>query len=87
VRDSDGKNQGRREDERNLYRQKKKQMEEDVETESERADGVDHGQRNFKDTNPLMSSFLSIFWGPNGTRFARCHFRAKKVSIFRGPPS
>ena len=26
------------------------------------------------------------FLGPNGTRFARCHFRAQKSLDFQGPP-
>ncbi len=29
---------------------------------------------------------FSTFLGPNGTFYARCHFRAQKVSIFRAPP-
>ncbi len=29
---------------------------------------------------------ISTFLGPNGTRFARCHFRAQESLDFQGPP-
>ncbi len=30
--------------------------------------------------------FTTTFFGPSGTRFARCHFRAQKSLDFQGPP-
>jgi hypothetical protein len=34
-----------------------------------------------KSITPLLD-----FFGPNDTRFARCHFRAQKSLDFQGPP-
>jgi hypothetical protein len=42
--------------------------------------------------NPLLWPLEGVdpenhdFLGPNGIHFARCHFRAQKVSIFRAHP-
>ncbi len=36
-------------------------------------------------TNQFQTTFISTFLGPNGTRFARCHFRVQKSLDFQGP--
>ncbi len=43
--------------------------------------------------NPFLGTFegvgpeISTFLGPNGTRYASCHFRAQKILDFRAHPS
>jgi hypothetical protein len=45
--------------------------------------GVNSFLGAFEGVGPEISTFLD----PNGTRYARCHFRAKKVSISGPTPS